>query len=104
MSGEDSVHKGRVVFGAMDEVMFGRPASKAIVEQLNRLGAKRAFLMVGGTLNRETDEIENIRRVLGPRCTDTSMRCRRMQPSLPRQTRPAPRDLRKVREILDMAA
>jgi maleylacetate reductase len=65
------VHKGRVVFGAMDEVVFGRPASEAIVEQLDRLGVKRAFLMVSGTLNRETDEIENIRRVLGPRCVGT---------------------------------
>ena len=63
--GRTAVHKGRVVFGAMDEVVFGRPASEAIVEQLNRLGTKRAFLMVSGTLNRETDEIENIRRVLG---------------------------------------
>jgi maleylacetate reductase len=65
------VHKGRVVFGAMDEVVFGRPASEAIVEALNRLGAQRAFLMVSGTLNRTTDEIENIRRVLGPRCAGT---------------------------------
>ena len=65
------MHKGRVVFGAMDEVVFGRPASEAIVEQLNRLGAKRAFLMVSGTLNRQTDEIENIRRGLGPRCVGT---------------------------------
>jgi maleylacetate reductase len=69
--GRTAVHKGRVVFGAMDEVVFGRPASEAIVEQLNRLDAKRAFLMVSGTLNRETDEIENIRRVLGPRCVGT---------------------------------
>src|SRR2546430_9020820 len=66
--GRTAVHKGRVVFGAMDEVVFGRPASEAIVEQLDRLGAKRAFLMVSGTLNRVTDEIENIRRVLGRRC------------------------------------
>jgi maleylacetate reductase len=65
------VHKGRVVFGAMDEVVFGRPASEVIVEALNRLGAQRAFLMVSGTLNRETDEIENIHRVLGPRCAGT---------------------------------
>jgi maleylacetate reductase len=65
------VHKGRVVFGAMDEVVFGRPVSEAIVEQLNRLGAQRAFLMVSGTLNRQTDEIENLRRVLGPRCAGT---------------------------------
>ena len=31
---------------------------------VNRLGAKRAFLMVSGTLNRETDVIENIRRAM----------------------------------------
>src|ERR1700756_5204043 len=69
--GRTSVHKGRVVFGAMDEVVFGRPASGAIVEQLDRLGAQRAFLMVSGTLNCETDEIEKIRRALGPRCVGT---------------------------------
>ncbi len=65
------MHIGRVVFGAMDEVVFGRPASEAIVDQLNRLGAKRAFLMVSGTLNRETDVIENIRRAMGQRCVGT---------------------------------
>ena len=65
------MHKGRVVFGAMDEVVFGRPASEAIVEQIDRLKASRAFLMVSGTLNRETDEIGKIRRALGPRCVAT---------------------------------
>lgn len=69
--GRTSVHIGRVVFGAMDEVVFGRPASEAIVEQMNRLGAKRAFLMVSGTLNRETDVIENIRRAVGQCCVGT---------------------------------
>src|SRR5204862_4132398 len=34
---------------------------------MDRLDARRAFLMVSGTLNRETDVIENIRRALGPR-------------------------------------
>ena len=62
------MHKGRVVFGAMDEVIFGTPAAEAIVGQLDRLGATRAFLMVSGTLNRETDEIEKIRAALGSRC------------------------------------
>ncbi|QPF84680.1 iron-containing alcohol dehydrogenase [Bradyrhizobium genosp. L] len=65
------MHRGRVVFGAMDEVVFGRPAVEAIVEQLDRLGAQRAFLMVSGTLNRQTDEIEKVRRALGPRCVGT---------------------------------
>jgi maleylacetate reductase len=72
MSGEDKrVHQGRVVFGAMDEVVFGRPAAEAVVEQLDRLNAARAFLMVSGTLNRETDEIGKIRRALGARCVAT---------------------------------
>nr|WP_249810172.1 iron-containing alcohol dehydrogenase [Bradyrhizobium sp. 157] len=55
----------------MDEVVFGRPASEALVAQLDRLGTRRAFLMVSGTLNRETDVIDTIRRALGPRCVGT---------------------------------
>jgi maleylacetate reductase len=65
------VHKGRVVFGAMDEVVFGHPAAGAIVAQMDRLGAARAFLMVSGTLNRQTGEIEKIRKALGSRCVAT---------------------------------
>jgi len=65
------VHSGRVVFGAMDEVVFGRPAADAIAAQMDRLGASRAFLMVSGTLNRSTDEIDKIRNRLGPRCVAT---------------------------------
>jgi maleylacetate reductase len=65
------MHEGRVVFGAMDEVVFGRPAAAAIVAQMDRLGARRAFLMVSGTLNRETSEIDKIREALGSRCAAT---------------------------------
>jgi maleylacetate reductase len=65
------VHKGRVVFGAMEEVVFGRPAAEAVVAQMDRLHAARAFLMVSGTLNRNTDEIEKIRKALGSRCVAT---------------------------------
>src|SRR5437764_3359198 len=31
LQGRTTVHSGRVVFGAMDEVVFGRPAAEAIV-------------------------------------------------------------------------
>ena len=65
------MHKGRVVFGAMDEVVFGHPAAEAIVAQMDRLGAARAFLMVSGSLNRNTGEIEKIRKALGSRCVAT---------------------------------
>ena len=62
------MHQGRVVFGAMDEVVFGHPAAQAIAAQMDRLGTSRAFLMVSSTLNRQTDEIEKIRKALGTRC------------------------------------
>jgi maleylacetate reductase len=62
------VLRGRVVFGAMDEVVFGDPAADAIVAQTERLGAKSVLLMVSGTLKRQTDEIDKIRKALGARC------------------------------------
>ena len=60
--------RGRVVFGAMDEVMFGDPAADGVVAQAERLDARRVFLMVSGTLNRHTDEIDKVRKALGSRC------------------------------------
>jgi maleylacetate reductase len=62
------VHRGRVVFGAMDEVVFGEPAAEAIAAQVDRLAASRAFLIVSGTLRRQTGEIDKIQKLLGPRC------------------------------------
>jgi maleylacetate reductase len=62
---------GRVVFSQMDEVRFGVPAAQAVAEQVRRLDAQRVFLMVSGTLNRTTGEIENLRRALGNRCVGT---------------------------------
>ncbi len=53
----------------MEEVVFGQAAANAIVAQMDRLRATRAFLMVSGTLNRQTDEIAKIQRALGARCT-----------------------------------
>jgi maleylacetate reductase len=61
---------GRVVFGEMDEVVFGRPAAEAIADEVHRLGAIRVFMMVSGSLHRKTDEIDKVRRVLGNRCVD----------------------------------
>lgn len=65
------VRSGRVVFGAMDEVLFGRPAAEGVVAEIDRIGAARAFLMVSRTLNTTTNEIEKIRTVLGGRCVGT---------------------------------
>src|SRR6185312_14001516 len=62
------LQSGRVEFGEMDDVVFGRPAADAVADAVRRLGAQHAFLMVSGTLNRTTDEIDKIRRALGNRC------------------------------------
>jgi maleylacetate reductase len=60
--------EGRVVFSKMDEVVFGKPAAESVAEQARRLGSERVFLMVSGTLNRETDAIAKVRAALGNRC------------------------------------
>src|SRR6266550_4358734 len=58
---------GRIGFGEMDAVVFGRPAAEAVADEVRRLEAERVFLLVSGTLNRTTDEIAKVRRVLGNR-------------------------------------
>jgi alcohol dehydrogenase class IV len=60
--------RGRVVFSQMDEVIFGTPAAQAVADLVVRAGAERVFLMVSGTLNRQTREIEAIRAALGNKC------------------------------------
>ena len=72
---------GRVVFGKMDEVVFGKPAAEVVATQAERLGATRVFLMVSSTLDRNTDEIDKVRRALGNRCAGSFDR---MAPHTPR--------------------
>jgi maleylacetate reductase len=62
---------GRIVFGRMEEVIYGRPAPEAVSDLVTRSGAARVFLMVSGTLYRTTDEIEKVRRALGNKCVGT---------------------------------
>lgn len=76
------LQSGRVVLSKMDEVQFGKPAAQAVAELARRYDAQRVFLMVSGTLNRETDEIEKLRRALGNHCVGTFDR---MPPHTPRK-------------------
>lgn len=73
--------QGRVAFGRMEAVSFGRPAAEAVAQEVAALGAERVFLMVSGTLNRETDEIDKLRRALGNKCVGEFDR---MKPHTPR--------------------
>jgi maleylacetate reductase len=62
---------GQVTFSKMDEVVFGKPAAETVAELAARQHAERVFLMVSGTLNRQTDEIDKLRGALGNRCSGT---------------------------------
>jgi maleylacetate reductase len=73
---------GRVVFSKMDEVIFGTPAAKVVADLAPRAKAERVFLMVSGTLNRETEEIARIRAALGNTCAAVFDR---MPPHTPRK-------------------
>jgi maleylacetate reductase len=61
------LQSGRVAFGAMETVVFGKPAAETVAEEARRRDAERVFLMVSGTLNRTTDEIAKVHRALGNR-------------------------------------
>ena len=65
------IRAGQVIFSKMEEVQFGKPAAETVAELVQRHQAERVFLMVSGTLNRETDEIEKLRRALGNHCVGT---------------------------------
>ena len=64
------MHKGRVIFGAMDEVVFGHPAVEAIVAQIDRLHSSRAFLMVSGTYDCQFVFVVNDAAVLNAEATN----------------------------------
>lgn len=49
----------------IDRVVTGQPFDDAIAEEIDRSGAKRPFLVIGGTLSRETDTLDRIRAKLG---------------------------------------
>jgi alcohol dehydrogenase class IV len=50
----------------LERVVFGQPAAEAAVEEAERIGAKRVFIVSSKTLSRRTDEIEKIASALNP--------------------------------------
>jgi maleylacetate reductase len=51
----------------MDRVIYGIPLAEALAGEVDRLGARAVYVMASGTLNRETDVVDGVRRVLGNR-------------------------------------
>jgi len=61
------MQSGQIVFTGMERVIFGQAAAEAVAGEAERLGAERVFLLVSRTLNRETDTVDRMANVLGPR-------------------------------------
>src|ERR1700687_5959370 len=53
---------GAYRFPPMDSVIYGRPFAEALKEQVEESGANSVFLLASGTLTRETDLVEQVRR------------------------------------------
>ena len=58
-------------FPALERLIYGKPAAAALADEVERIGAKRVFLVVSGTMNRTTDEVEKVRAALGSRYAGT---------------------------------
>jgi len=62
-------------FLAQERVIWGKPAAQAVVEEAERRGAKRVFIVTSKTLNRSTDAISTISTALGARHVGTFDEC-----------------------------
>jgi len=59
------MQQGRFRYSKMEQVVFGVAAADAIAAEARRRAAERVFLVVSGTLNRQTDEVARVREALG---------------------------------------
>ncbi|MBI3376648.1 MAG: iron-containing alcohol dehydrogenase [Betaproteobacteria bacterium] len=74
------MNSGMHEFLAQDRVIWGKPAAQAVLEEADRRGAKRVFIVTSRTLNRTTGAVEKIRDALGGRCAGTFDECREHTP------------------------
>jgi maleylacetate reductase len=54
-------------FPAMESIIFGRPFAETLAREVDRIEARAVFVLASGTLSRETDFVERLRRMLGNR-------------------------------------
>jgi len=52
-------------FPPMERVIYGTPLAEALAQEIERTNVRAIYVLASGTLMRETDAIETVRRVLG---------------------------------------
>lgn len=62
-----ALRAGQLLIPAMERISFGKPFVETVAAEVERAGAQRVFLVVSGSLNRHTDNIEKLRARLGGR-------------------------------------
>src|SRR5580704_2014601 len=58
---------GAYRFPAMESVIYGRPFAEAVREEVEKADAHAVFVLASGTLERETDLVNQLRAALGNR-------------------------------------
>src|SRR5215211_7655233 len=65
----------------VDRVLFGPGRVEALAEEVERLGARRAFIITGRSLATKTDLVQRVERLLGERHAGTFAKTRQHVPS-----------------------
>ena len=66
---------GTYEFLPQDRVIFGRPASEAVVETADRIAKRRLLIVASKTLSRKTDVVSKIQAALAERCVGVFDEC-----------------------------
>ncbi len=74
------VGEHRFNYFEIDRVVSGVPFDQAVAEETERLGNRRVFLIIGGTLSRETDMVDRLRGRLGDRLVGVCNKMRAHSP------------------------
>jgi alcohol dehydrogenase class IV len=64
----------------IERVSWGKPATEAVVQEADRIGATRVFCVASGTLSRKTDVISAVQHALGARYVGLFDECREHTP------------------------
>jgi maleylacetate reductase len=72
---EESMLSGTYEFLPQDRVIFGRPASEAVVETADRMAKRRLLIVASKTLSRKTNVVSKIQVALAERCVGVFDEC-----------------------------
>ncbi len=61
------MQKGTFRYPHMERVIYGIPFAEALAQEIDLVGAQTVYVLASGTLARETDAVDQVRKVLGNR-------------------------------------